>query len=103
MLVQFINNSAVRGLAMKYFLKGLIMVVVPLAIMSGLNVLLDTIIDFVISKVDVIDVGGMTTSYQLTGMAAYMYVELGLDTAMAAVLSGFSVKFCLRSIPFLHL
>jgi len=102
LVVQFVNNGAARTLAMKYFLKAVIVILVPLACLMGVNFVLGAIIEWVITKVDAVSVSNFST-VQLTGLAAYLYVEMGLDVALAAILAGFSTKFVLRSIPFIKL
>lgn len=102
LIVQVLNNGAARGLAMKLFLKGLIITVIPLAILTAINLVMGTMIDWIITKVDAVSVSEFTAT-QLTGIGAYLFAELGLNTACSAILSGLSIKMVLRSIPFLKL
>lgn len=102
LIVQALGNSALRAVAMKYFLRALIMMVVPLAIMTGLNMFVGTVIDWVILKIDAqtIASGG---GFSLPGMAIYLYAQLGLDVALSAIVGAYGTKFVLRSIPFIRL
>lgn len=102
LIAQVLNNEAARGLAMKYFLKTLIITLVPLACLMAVNLILGEIISWIIGKVDGVSVSNFS-AVQLSGMAAYLYVQLGLDVALGAILAGFSTKFVLRSIPFIKL
>lgn len=101
-VVQILNNSAARGLAMKYFVKAVVITLVPLACLMGVNFVLGALVEWIIGKVDGVSVSNFS-AVQLTGMAAYLYVQLGLDVALGAILAGFSTKFVLRSIPFIKL
>lgn len=103
LLVGLAGNSAVRGLAMKYFLKAIIITVVPLAVMIAFNLVLETLIGWVIERIAEVDTSGVPTTVTLSGTAGWLFCELGLDVAFGAILSAASVRMLLRSIPFLHL
>lgn len=99
---QGLANSALRLLALKVFLRLLILMVVPLAILMGFNLILTELVTFVIGKLNTVQVGNFS-GYSITGIGAYLYAELGLDVAFGAVLGAYGTKLLLRSIPFLRL
>jgi hypothetical protein len=101
LVMQVLGNAAIRGLAMKYFLKGLIMLAIPVAIFAGLNMFMGAIVDWSIEKMAVTD--APTMSSQLPGLAVYLWVTLGLDVMLSVMVGAWSTKMVIRSIPFLRL
>lgn len=102
LMSQGLANQALRMLALKVFLRLLLIMVVPLVILMGFNLILGELVSFVVNRLADVNVGQFS-GYSITGIGAYLYAELGLDIAMGAVLGAMGTKLLLRSIPFLRL
>lgn len=101
LFIGLLNNTAIRLLAFKYFIKAVIIVAIPLAILMGINMFMNEVIEWTVTQIGAVNVGDITT-YQITGIAFYLVNALGLDTAMGAIISALSIKFTLKCIPFLR-
>lgn len=101
-LVTFLTNANVRILAFKYFIRGLIMALVPLVILMSFNLIFGIFIDWIVAKVDAQNINSFNT-YTLAGLGAYIWFQIGMDVALGIILSAFSIKLVLRSIPFIRL
>lgn len=102
LVVGFITNANLRILAFKYFIRGLIVALVPLVVLLSFNLIFGIFIDWIVAKVDAQTLGQFT-AYTFAGVGAYIWFELGLDVALGIILSAFTVKMVLRSIPFIRL
>lgn len=102
LFVYLLTNVGLRTLAFKYFLKGLIFIFVPLAIFAGFNLVLSAVLSYVQSQLESISLTGFS-GYSMTGVAAYLYTELGLNIGFPMVVSSYAIRFTMRCIPFLHL
>lgn len=100
LIISLIGNAQVRILAFKLFLRGLVITMVPLVALLSFNLIFGTIIEWLIAKVDSQTVGEWTT-YQLAGLGAYLWIELGLDVVLGLILSACAIRMAFRSIPFL--
>lgn len=103
MVTALMSSGAVRAVAMKYFIKAVIIAIVPLAVFLAFNTVFGTIIEWVIEKMAEFDGGEIPTTYQLSGLAGWFFVELGLDQVLSILVSAAGIRMALRSIPFLHL
>ena len=103
LLTTLLSSSAVRAVAFKYFIKAVILVAIPLAVFMSVNLVFGTIIEWVVEKIAELDTSSIPISYQISGLAGWFFVELGLDTALSIILSAAGIRMALRSIPFLNL
>lgn len=98
-----LGSGAARAVAMKLFLKALIIAVIPMVIFMSFNLIFGTIIDWTIEKIASFDGGSIPTTYQFTGLAGWFFVELGLDVVLNMIVSAACIRMTLRSIPFVNL
>jgi len=98
-----LSSGAVRAVAMKYFLKALLVAIIPLAVFLAFNTIFGTIIGWVVEKIAEFDGGTIPTTYQISGLAGWFFVELGLDQALSILVSAAGIRMALKSIPFLNL
>lgn len=103
LFAQGLANQALRGLALKIFLKMLLMTIVPLVILMGFNEILSVVTDYVGGRMDAINPGDGISVAGITGIGAYIFAQLGLQQALSVVIGAFATKLLLRSIPFVRL
>jgi hypothetical protein len=102
LIVGLIGNAQIRILAFKYFIRGLIMALVPLVILLSFNIIFGVLIDWIVAKVDAQTLGTFT-AYTFAGLGAYIWFQIGMDVVLGIILSAFTVKMALRAIPFVRL
>ena len=102
LFAQGIVSEAGRMLAMKIFLRAMLILLVPVLAMLAFNAVLGTVVNYVISEVNAVNPDG-TTPVNFSGMFLYLYAALGVDVFVSACVGALSTKMLLRSIPFVHL
>lgn len=95
-------TAAARALAMKIFLRLLLITLVPLLTLMAFNTILGVIVDYVITEVDAVN-AGTTTGFNFPAVFLFLYTSIGLDVAIGALVGALSTKLLLRSIPFVRL
>jgi hypothetical protein len=101
-LAQGLLSSAARMLALKVFMRALLILIIPLLTLMAFNSLYGVLVDYVVEEINNIDVGN-AGGYSFPGMFLYIYGAVGLDSAIIILFSALSTKLLLRSIPFVRL
>lgn len=100
-----VASSAVRTTIMMQFAKILIVVGIPLSLAIAFNNITRAIMSFALSKVDDAQssLSGVDILYNLQGIAAYLYLQLGLDACIQLLITVVVTKYLLRFVPFVRL
>lgn len=77
--------------------------IVPWVTYIAINAGLGVFAEWLVEKVAAINVdGGVPTPYLISGTAAYLFNQLGLDIAFSMIISAVSARIAVRSTPFLR-
>lgn len=97
-LLAVLNSRIAQNLAMKWFLKGLLLVLIPYCMLKGFNYILSQVVEYQVSQMQSISnpTGGVT-AVQMSGLASYLFVQLGLNVALSSIASALSFKWIIRA------
>lgn len=97
-LLAILNSRVAQNLAMKYFIKAMLLVLIPFCLLKGFNYILAQVVAYQVAEMqNITDPTTGVTTAQLTGLATYLFVQLGLNIALSSIASALSFKFIVRS------
>jgi len=77
--------------------------IVPWVTYLGINAGLGVFAEWLVEKVESINIeGGVPSPYLISGTAAYLFNQLGLYIAFSMIISAVSARIAVRSIPFMR-
>lgn len=97
-LLALLNSRIAQNLAMKWFIKGLLLLLIPYCMLKGFNYILAELVAYQVSEMESISnpTGGIT-AIQMTGLASYLFVQLGLNIAISSIASALAFKWIIRA------
>lgn len=98
-LTGLLNNQATRLWMAKVFLKSLLVIIVPYAVFLSFNMIFREFVSWQVEQMNAMQVGIGGTAIQLSGMAAYLYHELGLGIGISMLVSTYCLLIAAKSIP----
>lgn len=91
-----------RELILKFFLRGLILAAVPVAMLAGFNYILSYMCQYIVMSLESQNLGDLSVT-NLGGLAIYLLNELGITQVIYMIMSAYGIKMVLRSVPFVKL
>lgn len=103
--VQLVGNVGLRALALKFFFRGMLVVLIPISVLLAMDYFLVSVVQFMVTQLNTAtsSVPSSLPGFQLGIIGAYLFQQMGLGPAISFIISAALIKMTIRSIPFLHL
>lgn len=97
-LLAVLNSGIARSLAMKIFIKAMLLILIPYLLMKGFNNILQMAVEYQVAEMQSITnpTSGIS-SMQMTGLASYLFVQCGCNVAISSIVSALSFRWIIHA------
>jgi hypothetical protein len=101
-----VASSAWRSLAEKFFLRGMLVALIPFGVLTAMNYFVVSVVQFLGTQITEAtnEVGSLSfPAFQMGLIGTYIFQQLNLNNCISYLISAHLIRFTIRAIPFLHL